>query len=127
MSRFSDEYGKVSGIPRVSESAARDYRHGVPEQVLRCIWYDRLFRADEVSTFDGRPIEVLSPGRWNFEEGPDFVLSAGELLILPNPEDLGLEVVRVKEPQLSFVFKQFAVGPDHGPIVTAPEDGVNEP
>ena len=72
MSGFSDEYGKVSGIPRVRESAARDYKHGVPEQVVRCVWYDRLFRADDLRTFDGSTLEVLSPGRWNFEEGPDF-------------------------------------------------------
>jgi len=70
--RFSDEYGKISGIPRVRESATRDYRHRVPEQVLRCIWYDRLFRTENLRTFDGSTIEVLSPGRWNFEEGPDF-------------------------------------------------------
>ena len=73
MPRFSDDYGKLSRVPRVMESLTRDYRHRVPEQLLRCIWYDRLFRADDLRTFDGSAIEVLSPGRWNFEEGPDFL------------------------------------------------------
>jgi hypothetical protein len=72
VARFSDEYGRVFGVSRVRESATRTYKHGVPEQVLRCIWYDRLFRGEDIRTFDGRTVEVLSPGRWNFEEGPDF-------------------------------------------------------
>ncbi|MCK5556747.1 MAG: DUF2851 family protein, partial [Candidatus Hydrogenedentes bacterium] len=95
MSGFSDDYGKILGIPRVKESAARDYRHGVPEQVLRCIWYDRLFRADDLRTWDGRAIRVLSPGRWNFEEGPDFrdaVVSFGGQEIVAGDVEIDMTV-----------------------------------
>jgi len=69
---FSEEYGTILGVPRVRERARLSYRDRVPEAVLRCIWYDRLFRTDGVTTSDGRAIRILSPGRWNFEQGPDF-------------------------------------------------------
>jgi hypothetical protein len=69
---FSEEYGAILGVPRVKERPRPSYRDRVPEAVLRCIWYDRLFRTDVVATSDGRAIRILSPGRWNFEQGPDF-------------------------------------------------------
>jgi len=69
---FSEEYGLILGAPRVKEPSAVSYQDRVPEAVLRCIWYDRLFRSSGVTTWDGRTLSVLSPGRWNFESGPDF-------------------------------------------------------
>jgi len=69
---FSEEYGAILGVPRVKERARPSYRDRVPEAVLRCVWYDRLFLTDRITTSDGRTIRILSPGRWNFEQGPDF-------------------------------------------------------
>jgi hypothetical protein len=69
---FSDEYRSILGAPRVKEPSAVSYQDRVPEAVLRCIWYDRLFRSSGITTWDGRALSVLSPGRWNFESGPDF-------------------------------------------------------
>jgi hypothetical protein len=69
---FSEEYRLILDAPRVKEPPAASYQNRVPEAVLRCIWYDRLFRSSGLKTSDGRPLSVLSPGRWNFESGPDF-------------------------------------------------------
>ncbi len=69
---FSEEYRSILGASRVKEPSSASYQDRVPEAVLRCIWYDRLFRTSEVKTWDGRALSVISPGRWNFESGPDF-------------------------------------------------------
>jgi len=69
---FREEYRSIVGLARVKERAPASYQDRVPEAVLRCIWYDRLFRSSGIKTCDGRTIRVLSPGRWNFELGPDF-------------------------------------------------------
>jgi len=65
---FSEEYGRLRGL----RSAAREGRSEVPEDVVHCIWYDRLFAENDLRTHDGRPIRILSPGWWNRSEGPDF-------------------------------------------------------
>ena len=42
------------------------------ERLAQCIWFDSLFLHDDLRTESGRPIEIIHPGRWNDEEGPDF-------------------------------------------------------
>lgn len=44
----------------------------VSEKLVRCVWIDQLFTKDNLKTIDGTPVQVQSPGWWNFEEGPDF-------------------------------------------------------
>jgi len=69
---FSEEYRSILAAPHVKEPSAVSYQQRVPESVLRCIWYDRLFRGSQLTTWDGHALSILSPGRWNFESGPDF-------------------------------------------------------
>lgn len=42
------------------------------ERLAQCIWFDRLLVHDGLRTDSGKPLEILQPGRWNQEEGPDF-------------------------------------------------------
>ncbi|MCR6720706.1 MAG: DUF2851 family protein [Chitinophagaceae bacterium] len=42
------------------------------EQLLQYIWQYQYFNASELCTTDGEPIEMLHPGTWNFNQGPDF-------------------------------------------------------
>jgi hypothetical protein len=51
-----------------------DFHEPVPisERLVQAIWADQLFNADDLRTRDGRPVRILSPGRWNVEGGPDF-------------------------------------------------------
>ncbi len=45
----------------------------IPGQFLRHIWKQRLFSGEDLRATDGRRIEVLSPGRLNYNRGPDFI------------------------------------------------------
>jgi len=42
------------------------------EKQVQRIWATRSFRLEGLITRSGKRIEVLDPGRWNFQEGPDF-------------------------------------------------------
>lgn len=44
----------------------------ITERLLQGIWYDGHFHGEDLRLADGRPIRILSPGRWNHEAGPDF-------------------------------------------------------
>ncbi|MEI6084773.1 MAG: DUF2851 family protein [Verrucomicrobiota bacterium] len=43
----------------------------ISERLVQCIWYDQRLAA-ELHTIDGRPVQVIFPGWWNLEAGPDF-------------------------------------------------------
>jgi len=47
--------------------------YSVPESVLQHIWYYGDFNHKELRTQSGKPISILNPGRWNHNEGPDFL------------------------------------------------------
>ena len=42
------------------------------EEFLQFIWEHHLFTSDQLQTVDGRPLQILSTGRPNFDSGPDF-------------------------------------------------------
>lgn len=42
------------------------------EQLLHYVWKHRLFPLEPLTTTDGEPVEVLDPGLWNHDAGPDF-------------------------------------------------------
>jgi len=42
------------------------------EEFLHFVWEHHLFDRDDLHTTDGKPIEILSTGRLNFDSGPDF-------------------------------------------------------
>ena len=41
------------------------------ERFLQVLWNERRF-CGELVTLDGRKVEVVAPGTWNVESGPDF-------------------------------------------------------
>jgi hypothetical protein len=43
-----------------------------PERLLQNIWLHQRLRRDQLLTADGRTVQVLHPGFWNKEAGPDF-------------------------------------------------------
>ena len=44
----------------------------VTERHVQAIWYDGALRPASLHTTQGAPVEVLDPGEWNREAGPDF-------------------------------------------------------
>ena len=42
------------------------------EEFLQFIWEHHLFTSNQLQTVDGRPLQILSTGRPNFDSGPDF-------------------------------------------------------
>ena len=44
----------------------------IHERLVQCIWYDQRIQHAALHTADGRPVEVIFPGWWNLEAGPDF-------------------------------------------------------
>ncbi|MCD6416132.1 MAG: DUF2851 family protein, partial [Planctomycetes bacterium] len=64
--RFSEQLGEKE--PLYGEAG-----RGIREEVVCCIWFGGHFPPEGLSADDGRRLEVLSPGWWNVEGGPDFV------------------------------------------------------
>ncbi|MCX7765190.1 MAG: DUF2851 family protein [Candidatus Sumerlaeia bacterium] len=58
---ISDQKVGVSKIPRKSE-----------EQLAQCIWYEKLLALDKLKTESNQALQIINPGRWNKESGPDF-------------------------------------------------------
>ena len=56
--------------------------HGLPpERLLQAVWHHQRLRRDQLTTLDGQRVQVLHPGFWNREAGPDFrgaVLQLGD-------------------------------------------------
>jgi hypothetical protein len=82
---FSEEYGRL----RALRAGAREGPvPAIPENVLQCIWYDRLLAEGDLRVADGRRLQVLSPGWWNHGEGPDFKGAQIELDDVPYMGDV---------------------------------------
>ncbi|MBN2508484.1 MAG: DUF2851 family protein [Verrucomicrobia bacterium] len=43
-----------------------------PERLLQAVWFHQRLHRDQLQTVDGRVLQVLHPGFWNREAGPDF-------------------------------------------------------
>src|SRR2546426_47695 len=50
----------------------RDQRDLPPERLLQAVWFHQRLCRDRLRTADGRSLQVLHPGFWNREAGPDF-------------------------------------------------------
>ncbi|MFB0517863.1 MAG: DUF2851 family protein [Acidobacteriota bacterium] len=48
----------------------------IAEKLVQSIWFDQRLRMDKLKTNSGEKVEVLSPGKWNSESGPDFIQAA---------------------------------------------------
>ena len=44
----------------------------IPEEFLHYIWESKLFHSKDLSTTDGKKVEIISTGRRNTDSGPDF-------------------------------------------------------
>ncbi|HHT9120709.1 MAG TPA: DUF2851 family protein, partial [Candidatus Hypogeohydataceae bacterium YC41] len=87
MGLFSSEYESALGgvrpaafvrdPPAAQETYKGQAHEGVSrqitEEIVRCLWYGRHFLQEKLYTEDGSRLEVLSPGRWNREGGPDHI------------------------------------------------------
>lgn len=68
---FTDAYRRIAnGITSVEEPEVEPYGN-VHEDLIKCIWFGGHHKRI-LSTEDGARLEVLSPGWWNVEAGPDF-------------------------------------------------------
>ncbi|MBP5511216.1 MAG: DUF2851 family protein [Kiritimatiellae bacterium] len=49
--------------------------YGFPwtERHLQCVWFDERYRPRQFPLPGGETVEVLAPGEWNLEAGPDFL------------------------------------------------------
>ena len=43
-----------------------------PESFVCSLWLEQMFKSKYLFTLDLKRIEVIFPGQWNFEKGPDF-------------------------------------------------------
>jgi len=68
--RLLEEFSAQIGESRaVYGQAARSVR----EEIVRCVWFGGHYSRQDLRTEDGRRLEVVSPGWWNVEAGPDFI------------------------------------------------------
>ncbi len=60
------------GAIRLMQTAVAETPGPVPENVVQHIWREQRFATDNLETDTGRALEIVSPGWWNQQEGPDF-------------------------------------------------------
>ena len=68
---FTDLYLKFTQLYTRTQ-VEEETEERIPEKVIRCVWNDQLIKTDGLTTTDGRSLEVVFPGYWNFGSGPDF-------------------------------------------------------
>ena len=47
-------------------------RQTPPERLLQAVWFHQRIQREQLRTLDGRGVQILHPGFWNREAGPDF-------------------------------------------------------
>ena len=52
--------------------ALHEERQGPSERLLQVIWFHQRLLREQLQTLEGRRVQVLHPGFWNHEAGPDF-------------------------------------------------------
>ncbi len=67
-------------LAEVAEHERSD--HHLTERHLQCIWSDERLRPTDLTNDLGEAVEVIDPGRWNLEAGPDFI----DATLLVGPE-----------------------------------------
>lgn len=68
-------------------------RGEINERLIRVLWQEQRFRRDLLETTDGRRVEVISPGWWNRQSGPDFrqaVIQLGQGQVLRGDVEIHL-------------------------------------
>lgn len=71
---FSDAYGALLAAPPARAGHAEEAAPPatLTEQHLQVAWYEQSFNAATLRTEEGHTLEVVSPGWWNQQAGPDF-------------------------------------------------------
>jgi hypothetical protein len=72
-STYARWLGGADTVARVREPVAPAWAGEFNERHLQCVWYDPKLRPEGLRTPEGELLEVLHPGRWNLEAGPDFL------------------------------------------------------
>ena len=72
---FTDHYLKFTQLYTRTQ-VEEELEERIPEKVIRCVWNDQSIKTDELKITDGRALEVIFPGYWNFGSGPDFKSAA---------------------------------------------------
>jgi hypothetical protein len=91
----TEKLGRVSGANFYAEWRVRSGLAPVlretpqvpPERLLQAVWFHQRLQRDRLVTLDGRRVQVLHPGFWNREAGPDFHQAV--LQIEPEPARSG--------------------------------------
>lgn len=66
--------GLADGPVGAWREARAGYGSGLPtERHVQCVWYDAVWRPRTLRTSNGECVEILDPGQWNLEAGPDFL------------------------------------------------------
>lgn len=65
-------YIKRSLVAKANESSARNKEQVIMEQLLHYVWKHKLFPLGQLTTADGRTVEVIDSGLHNSNAGPDF-------------------------------------------------------
>ena len=66
---FTDRYLKFTQLYTRTQ-VEEELEERIPEKVIRCVWNDQSIKTDELKITDGRALEVIFPGYWNFGSGP---------------------------------------------------------
>lgn len=75
---FSYAYFKLAQVhqsvkeERLSSLGQKDKKTKIPESFICSLWMDQAFKSKYLFTLDNKRIEIIFPGQWNFEKGPDF-------------------------------------------------------
>ncbi len=72
---FTDHYLKFTQLYTRTQ-VEEELEERIPEKVIRCVWNDQSIKTDELKITDGRALEVIFPGYWNFGSGSDFKSAA---------------------------------------------------
>ena len=73
--RFSGEYGALRLSKDTSVRERSQEEAAINERLVACLWYSQKYLKG-LNTVDGRAVEVVSPGVWSLEGGPDFTRAA---------------------------------------------------
>ncbi len=75
--RFSTEYVifKQTDSSLVREKGKEPGFVPISERLVSCLWYSQKY-LKALATVGGNKVQVISPGIWNLESGPDFIQAA---------------------------------------------------
>lgn len=77
MGHFSNKYldliGRHEGVKEPEVKGPDGVSKKITEEIVRCLWFGRHFDTTKLYTEDGARLEVISPGWWNVEGGPDHL------------------------------------------------------